>query len=245
MRHGATIWGGENRFAGWGDTPMSATGVAEVRDGARVLCKTGLTFDLCVTSRLRRATDSLGIVGEVMPLGSARLLSDWRLNERHYGALQGETRAAMIERYGNEQVVAWRRSYDARPPLLGDEDPRWLEQIARFPDIPLDSHPRGESLADAVERITPVWTDSIAGALRAGGNVLLVAHTSSMRAIVRAVEGLDDAASAAQRFATAVPRAYAFDEDLRVVSRADITGGLRLRLRHWSARLKPRRLGWI
>jgi len=245
MRHGTTVWGDEGRFVGWGDAPLNATGLDEVRHAAQTLRKAGMDFDLCLTSRLLRARESLRIVEATLEPAEREIISDWRLNERHYGALQGETRAAMIGRYGNDQVVAWRRSYTGVPPPLGDDDPRWLEQLARFPDIPRDRHPRAESLGDAVLRIEPVWHDRIATALRAGNNVLMVGHTSSMRAIVRAIEKLDDSDSAALRFATAVPRYYEFDEDLRVLSSCDLTSGLKLRLRYWGTRLKPRRVGWM
>jgi len=245
MRHGTTVWGHEGRFVGWADTPLNPTGRGEVRNAANTLCKAGVSFDVCFTSRLLRARESLSIVEETMEPTACETISDWRLNERHYGALQGETRAAMVGRYGNDQIVAWRRSYSSQPPPLTDDDPRWLEQIARFPDIPRDQHPRGESLGDAVVRIEPVWHERIAVELRAGKNVLMVAHTSSMRAMVRAIEKSSDSESADMRFATAVPRFYEFDEALGVRSSGDLKSGLRLRLRYWGTRLKPRRLGRI
>ncbi len=245
MRHGATVWGEENRFAGWADTPLSESGFAEAERAAQTLKRADFAFDLCLTSRLTRATQSLDVIKAALQLPESTIRRDWRLNERHYGALQGETRSAMIERHGNAQVVAWRRSYDGRPPLLDPEDARWLEQMARFPDISEADQPRGESLGEAVARVGPVWPEVIAPALRMGKSVLVVAHTSSIRALARAIEGLDDEQSAAFRIATAIPRRYEFDEDLRVVGRADLSEGLKSGLRYWANRLKPRGLGGL
>lgn len=245
MRHGATVWGEENRFAGWADTPLSLTGLAEAERAAQTLRRTGLVFDLCLTSRLLRAEQSLAAVQAMLRLPDEAIARDWRLNERHYGALQGELRAATIERFGNAQVVAWRRSYDVRPPLLDHDDARWHEQLARLADVPERLQPRGESLGNAVERVTPVWSDTIVPALTAGKRVLVVAHTSSIRALARAIEGLDDEASAAFRIATAIPRRYELDADLRVVGRTDLSEGAKARLRYWTNRLKPRRLGGL
>lgn len=245
MRHGATVWGEENRFAGWADTPLSEAGFAEAERAAQTLKRADLAFDLCLTSRLTRATQSLDVIKAALQLPESTIQRDWRLNERHYGALQGETRSAMVERHGNAQVVAWRRSYDRRPPFLDPEDARWQEQIARFPDISEADQPCGESLADAVARVGPVWLEVIAPVLRAGKCVLVVAHTSPIRALARVIEGLDDEQSAAFRIATAIPIRYELDEDLRIVSRADLSEGLKSGLRYWSNRLKPRAFGGL
>jgi len=243
MRHGATVAGEENRFAGWDDTPLSPSGLADAERAAAALKAAGSGFDLCFTSCLTRARQSLEPIARSLGIPDDRTTADWRLNERHYGALQGETRAAMIERHGNARVVAWRRSYETRPPLLEPDDPRFLEQLARLPQIPADQQPRGESLRDAVERVTPAWTGLIAPALRDGNCVLIVAHTSSIRALARTIEGLDDEASAAFRIATAIPRCYQLDDDLRMVERVDLTTGTKSQIRHWANRVKPRWLG--
>jgi 2,3-bisphosphoglycerate-dependent phosphoglycerate mutase len=245
MRHGATVWGEENRFAGWADTPLSASGLAAAERAAVTLAKAGFEFDLCLTSRLTRAEQTLAAIRVKLSLPDPMICRDWRLNERHYGSLQGKTRTAMIERFGNAQIVEWRRSYEARPPLLEPEDPRWLEQLARLPDLPLQHQPAGESLGDAVERVSPVWAEVIAPALRADKCVLVVAHTSSIRAIVRAIEGLDDARSASFRIATAIPRCYELSRSLSVVGTTDLSDGMESRLRYWANRLKPRRLGGV
>lgn len=243
MRHSATVSGQENRFAGWDDTRLSSTGLAAAERAAATLAAAKFIFDICLTSRLVRAEQSLAFVQDRLRLPDRAIQRDWRLNERHYGSLQGETREAMIEQYGNAQVVEWRRSYDARPPQLDLQDPRWHEQLARFPDIPAQHQPRGESLRDAVMRVSPVWSELIAPALRAGKCVFVAAHTSSIRAIARSIEGLDDDQSAAFRIATAIPRCYELDGDLGVIGRTDLIQGMESRLRYWANRLKPRRLG--
>jgi 2,3-bisphosphoglycerate-dependent phosphoglycerate mutase len=245
MRHGATILGEEKRFSGWADTPLSEIGLAAAERSAIALENAGFIFDLCLTSRLARAQQSLAIIQARLHLPDSVIRRDWRLNERHYGSLQGEMRTEMIERFGNAQVAEWRRSYDARPPSLDIEDPRWREQLVRLPDISAQHQPRGESLRDAVERVTPVWSELIAPALKAKKTVLVVAHTSSIRAIARSIEGLDDAESAAFRIATAIPRCYELDGDLGVVGRTDLSRGMGSHLRYWSNRLKPRWLGGL
>ncbi|MGE3832554.1 MAG: 2,3-bisphosphoglycerate-dependent phosphoglycerate mutase, partial [Parvibaculaceae bacterium] len=166
------------------------------------------------------------------------------LNERHYGALQGETRGAMITRYGNAQVVQWRRAYDEVPPLLEDGDPRWAEQLNRLKEVPFDRQPRAESLRQAAERVAPSWHEAMVPALKAGGNLLVVAHTSALRGLARVIEHLSDEQCEAFRIATAIPRLYVLGDDLRVQEKADLNEGLGSSLRYWGNRLKPRGLGW-
>ena len=245
LRHGATVYGKENRFAGWADTPLSATGLAEAERAAQILKRIGLAFDLCLTSRLARAQQTLAVIQTTLRLPNSVIRCDWRLNERHYGGLQDETRTAMIKRFGNAQVVDWRRSYDARPPLLDTEDARFREQLARFPDVHPQHQPRGECLRDAVLRVSPVWPELIVPALKSGKCVLVVAHTSSCRALARAIEGLNDEESAAFRIATAVPRCYELDGALGVIGRTDLRKGMKSNLRYWANRLKPRWLGGL
>ena len=244
MRHGATKWSQENRFAGWADAALSDKGLAEARKAAQTLKKAALTFDLCFTSFLSRASRTLDIVIRELGIAEELVKSDWRLNERHYGALQGESRSAMISRYGNAQVVQWRRAYEEVPPPLEGGDPRWSEQLARLDMVPLDRQPRAESLRQAAERVAPAWEDSLAPALKAGRNLLVVTHTSSIRGLARMIEHLSDEQCEAFRIATAIPRVYVLDDDLRVQEKADLNEGLGSSLRYWGNRLKPRRLGW-
>lgn len=245
MRHGATLWGQENRFAGWADTPLSDTGTKEALDATQTLAKAGFAFDICYTSKLQRAQQTLAIIagGEGPTLG--KIISDWRLNERHYGALQGETRASMIEKYGNQQVVEWRRSYTAVPPPLTPDDPRWQEQLQRLPEITVDHQPRTESMAQAAERVVPFWRTQMIPELKDGKQILVVAHTSSIRGLVRVIEDLGDEEVADFRIATAIPLVYLLDGDLKVIRCTDLSDGMLSNLRYWTNRLKPRRLGWI
>jgi 2,3-bisphosphoglycerate-dependent phosphoglycerate mutase len=245
MRHGSTLWGQENRFAGWGDTPLNEDGLTEAKNAARTLAKANFSFSSCYTSELLRARQTLSALvnsGLALP---ANTHFDWRLNERHYGALQGETRAVMIKKYGNNQVVEWRRSYTAIPPPLHENDPRWLEQLQRLPNLTSAEHPKTESMAIAADRVAPVWHTRIAPDLKNGKQVLVVAHTSSIRGLARAIEGLSDEASEDFRVATAIPVVYEFDDDLKVVNKSDLTDGLSGSIRYWTNQLKPRNLGWI
>jgi 2,3-bisphosphoglycerate-dependent phosphoglycerate mutase len=244
MRHGATTWSQENRFAGWADASLSPKGLEEARKAAKSLKKAEISFDICFTSLLSRASQTLDAVTAELGIAQERVKRDWRLNERHYGALQGEPRSAMIQRYGNAQVVQWRRAYDEAPPLLGDGDPRWLEQLDRLKQVPLASQPRSESLRAAAERVAPVWDELMAPALKDGRNLLVVAHTSAIRGLARVIEQLTDEQCEAFRIATAIPRVYALGNDLKIQEKADLNEGLGSSLRYWSNRLKPRGLGW-
>jgi 2,3-bisphosphoglycerate-dependent phosphoglycerate mutase len=245
MRHGATLWGQENRFAGWADSPLSDTGTKEAQGAAQTLAEAGLAFDISFTSSLKRAQQTLDIVAKSKGTFIGNIISDWRLNERHYGALQGETREAMIERYGNQQVVDWRRSYAAVPPSLTEDDPRWQEQLQRLPGISIDDQPKSESMAMAALRVEPIWHTRIAPELRSGKRLLVVAHTSSIRGLARVIEGLNDEAAADFRIATAIPLIYLLDDNLKFIKRTDLNDGVASNLRYWINRLKPRRLGWI
>jgi 2,3-bisphosphoglycerate-dependent phosphoglycerate mutase len=242
MRHGATVWGQENKFAGWGDTALNPAGVQEAEAAGKALLRSGLVFDAVVTSRLLRAQQTVNAVLREMSASDLAVLADWRLNERHYGALQGNSRSSMINHYGNLQVVAWRRSYHSVPPELTDDDPRWLEQLQRLPDVPIYAHPRSESMAMAAQRSQSVWHSKIAPQLRDGKRLLVVAHTSSLRGLSKVIHGLDDTAAEEFRIATAIPRHYSFDAALNLVEYRDIQSGAKSKLRMWVNRIKPK--GW-
>jgi 2,3-bisphosphoglycerate-dependent phosphoglycerate mutase len=244
MRHGATVWGGENRFAGWGDTPLSEAGKAESLAAARALAQLQPVFDQVFTSRLLRARQTHDILSQHLSNSGSILIQDWRLNERHYGALQEHSRADMIALYGNAQVVAWRRSYDAVPPPLPLDDPRWHEQLQRFPDVEPQLQPRAESIAMAAQRAGAVWHETLAPRLRAGESLLVVAHTSSLRGLSKIIHGLDDTAAAEFRIATAIPRLYHFSDTLELVDHIDIQSGARSQVRTWLNRFKPKRWGF-
>ncbi|MEP3231701.1 MAG: 2,3-bisphosphoglycerate-dependent phosphoglycerate mutase [Hyphomicrobiales bacterium] len=245
VRHGATQSAKENRFAGWADTPLTKSGQHEALLAAQSLKRAGHVFDVCYTSQLMRAKQTTLIMANELGLSEDAITYDWRLNERHYGALQGELRGEMIEQHGNAKVVEWRRDYHAVPPKLEKSDPRWIEQLDRLPDIPVDLQPQSESMAQAAKRVEPLWNNEIGSALKANKRVLIVAHTSSIRGLARCIEGLDDAQCGAYRISTAIPQYYKLDDDLAVVENKHLTSGLSSKIRYWANRKKPRWLGRI
>ncbi len=231
VRHGRTVWGEENRFTGWGDTPLHPTGFKEAEDAGKLLKKHRFRFGASFASRLIRSAQTLDVIAEELGESAGERRSDWRLNERHYGALQGESREAIAKVWGSEKVAEWRRSFHGLPPALDDDDPRFLEQLERFPDIDRALHPRTESMAQGAARTFPVWRDEIAPILRRGEDVLVVAHTSPIRGIARAIKNLSDEECGAYRVANAVPQRFVFDGDLKLVDSGFILGGLSDRLR--------------
>jgi 2,3-bisphosphoglycerate-dependent phosphoglycerate mutase len=246
VRHGKTEWSNQNRFAGWADAPLSTTGEQEARAAGRSLAAAGFRFDLCCTSLLSRAGRTLEILLEELGRPQVEVVRSWRLNERHYGALQGQVRAKVALQYGNDQVALWRRSFDAAPPELPDGDPRLPSLDPLYAGLDPALLPRSESLAQAAERVTPWWRDFLVPRLRRGDLVLVVAHTSSIRGLVRQIEGLDDNASAAFRIATALPVVYSLDEALRVQDKQEITADWSSRMRNFLTKHKPgKRISWI
>lgn len=240
LRHGETQWARENRFAGWGDTALSEAGKTEVAHAAKAIVRQGMTFQRCYTSRLLRANQTVEILRD-NNVQFAGTISDWRLNERHYGALQGLTRSAVIEKYGNAQTVEWRRSFTETPPSLEQADPRWHEQLQRFSDVDAKLQPAAESIKTAAERVSGIWQDVILPDLQLGHNTLLVAHTSSIRGITRLIENLDDEQTAAFRIATSMPIVYDFAPDLVSFAKREIFTGTKGLIRQLANRLKPRR----
>ena len=242
LRHGKTLWTEEKRFAGWGNAPLSERGLDEALSAARTLKTSSATFDMCFTSCLERAKHTAQIINDelLMPVGDIQYR--WRLNERHYGALQGELRRDMVEKHGSSDVMKWRSSYHDTPPKLSGDDPRWQEQLDRLPEVPVDQHPRSESMSEAARRTLPLWRDEIKPALRAGKNILIIAHTNSIRSIIRDIEGFNDAQSAAFRISTAVPRHYEFNEDLKPIKVTDLTRGTKARIHQWA---RQRQMKWL
>lgn len=244
MRHGTTVWAEDGRFAGWGDAPLSPSGEDLAYKAGGLLKQRHLTFDACHTSKLTRARTTLDIVLEALGDPVPTIHHDWRLNERHYGMLQEKSRSAMAECYGSEAVIAWRRSYRARPPALEDGDPRWLEQRQRFPDLLEADMPRSESLEDGVLRVEPYWRDCLVPLLEADKKVLVVAHTCSIRGLVRLLDGLSDEEAEAFRIPTAVPVVYQLDSNLRPTQSEELVSGATNRWRVFRSRLKPRWMYW-
>ena len=246
VRHGKTEWSSQNRFAGWADAPLSATGEQEARGAGQALATAGYRFDLCCTSYLSRAARTLEIMLQELQQAEVPVERSWRLNERHYGTLQGCNRAKMALQHGNDQVAAWRRSFDAVPPALPDDDPRLPSLDPLYAGIDPALLPRTESLEQAAARVAPWWRDVLAPRLGQGQTVLVVAHTSSIRGLVRELEGLSGEEAAAFRIATALPLVYTLDAELRVTDRQELTSGWSSRVRKFLNKHKPgTRISWV
>jgi 2,3-bisphosphoglycerate-dependent phosphoglycerate mutase len=215
LRHGESTWNKENRFTGWTDVDLSETGVAEAHAAGRLLRAEGFTFDIAYTSVLRRAIRTLWIGLEEMDQMWLPTVGTWRLNERHYGALQGLNKAETAAKFGDEQVKLWRRSYDVPPPALSDDDERFPGRDPRYAGVADADIPRCESLKDTVARFLPFWHDTIAPSLRQGNRVLVAAHGNSIRAIVKYLDDMSDADIVALNIPTGVPLVYDLDDDLR------------------------------
>jgi len=211
LRHGESDWNRENRFTGWTDVDLSARGVDEARAAGRLLKAEGCAFDLACTSVLKRAIRTLHLALEELDLLWLPVQKDWRLNERHYGALQGLNKSEMAAKFGEPQVLAWRRSYDTPPPALADGDPRYEGRDPRYAGVAV---PRSECLKDTVARVIPCWQDSIAPAVRAGKRLLVAAHGNSLRALIKHLDGVSDADIVGLNVPTGVPLVYELDAAL-------------------------------
>jgi len=216
LRHGESQWNLENRFTGWTDVDLSAEGEQQAERAGRLLHGGGYTFDLAYTSYLKRAIRTLWVGLRFMDRMWIPEVKDWRLNERHYGALQGENKRAFEEIYGREQVHRWRRAYDVRPPRLEPDDPRHPRFEAKYQGIDPGSIPDSESLADTVNRVLPCWRELISPRVQAGGDLLVAAHGNSLRALVKYLDGLSDEAVANLNIPLAVPRVYEFGKGLAI-----------------------------
>lgn len=217
LRHGESAWNRENRFTGWVDVPLSTKGVEEAVTAGRVLKKEGYSFDIAYTSVLKRAIKTLWLVLEEMDLMWIPEVRSWRLNERHYGALQGLDKAQTAEKFGFEQVHIWRRSYDIQPPSLTLEDPRYPGQDPRYADLRPEELPLTECLKDTVDRFLPYWHETIAPAVKAGKRVLISAHGNSLRALVKYLDEITEKEIAELNIPTGIPLVYELDNDLRPV----------------------------
>ena len=215
IRHGESTWNKENLFTGWTDVDLSEKGIEEAREGARALKEGGYTFDIAYTSVLKRAIRTLWFVLDKMDLMWIPVVRDWRLNERHYGALQGLNKAQTAEKYGEAQVKIWRRSYDIQPPALEKSDPRWPGHDRRYQDLRPEQVPLTECLKDTVERFLPCWHERIAPDVRAGQRVLVAAHGNSLRALVKYLDNISDEEIVGLNIPTGMPLVYELDSDLR------------------------------
>src|SRR5919108_4653531 len=212
LRHGESTWNRENRFTGWTDVDLAPSGIEEARNAGRQLRSGGYEFDIAFTSVLKRAIRTLWIALDELDRMWLPMEKSWRLNERHYGALQGLNKAEMAAKYGEAQVLTWRRSYDIAPPELAPSDERYEGNDPRYAGIKV---PRSECLKDTVARVLPYWESSIAPAVRAGKRVLIAAHGNSLRALVKHLDGISDEAIVKLNIPTGVPLVYELDELLK------------------------------
>ncbi len=217
LRHGESEWNRENRFTGWTDVPLSETGLAEAAEAGRTLAAEGIRPDVLHTSLLTRAIQTAHHALLALDRPWIPVRRHWRLNERHYGALQGLDKKETAREHGEEQVFQWRRSYDVPPPPLAPDDPRHPRHDVRYAELPPDLLPASECLADVVGRMLPYWHDAIVPDLRAGRCVLVVAHGNSLRALVKHLDGISDEAIPKLNIPTGIPLRYELDGDLNVV----------------------------
>lgn len=218
VRHGESTWNRENRFTGWTDVDLSERGVEEAREGARLLAAEGFDFDVAYTSVLRRAIRTLWITLDEMDRMWLPVHRHWRLNERHYGALQGLNKAEMAERFGEEQVLIWRRSYATPPPELERDDPRFPGFDRRYASLTPEQLPVTEALQDTVARVLPLWHETLAPLIRSGARLLIAAHGNSLRALVKYLDGISEQEIVGLNIPTGVPLVYELDADLRPIS---------------------------
>lgn len=217
LRHGESLWNRENRFTGWTDVDLSEKGVQEAIEAARVLKAEGFGFDVAFTSVLRRAIKTLWIVLEEMDLMWIPVHNSWRLNERHYGALQGLNKAEMAARHGEAQVKIWRRSYDIPPPPLAPDDPRHPGRDPRYASLAPEELPLTEALKDTVARFLPYWHETIAPTVRSGARVLIAAHGNSLRALVKYLDQISEQDIVELNIPTGIPLVYELDPAFRPV----------------------------
>lgn len=215
LRHGESIWNRENLFTGWTDIDLSEKGVQEAKEAGVTLKQEGFSFDLVFTSLLKRAIRTAWIVLDEMDLMWIPIQLDWRLNERHYGALQGLNKAQTAENYGDAQVKLWRRSYDIRPPALEPADPRYPGNDPRYRELTKQQLPLTECLKDTVERFLPCWHELITPSIRSGKQVLIAAHGNSLRALVKYLQQVPEQEIVDLNIPTGVPLVEELDEDLR------------------------------
>ncbi|QYF95001.1 2,3-diphosphoglycerate-dependent phosphoglycerate mutase [Massilia sp. PAMC28688] len=217
MRHGESTWNLENRFTGWTDVDLTEKGVKEAKQAGQVLKEAGFTFDLAYTSVLKRAIRTLWLALDDMDMMWLPIKNDWRLNERHYGALQGLDKGETAAKYGDAQVLVWRRSYDTPPPALEASDERTSFADPRYAGVPKDSIPLTECLKDTVARVMPVWDDEIAPAIRAGKKILISAHGNSLRALIKMLDGISDEDIVSLNIPNGQPLVYELDADLKPI----------------------------
>ena len=217
LRHGESTWNRENRFTGWTDVDLAPSGIEEARKAGQLLKSGGYDFDLACTSVLKRAIRTLWLALDELDRMWLPVQKSWRLNERHYGALQGLNKAETAAEYGEAQVHAWRRSYATPPPPLDPADERWPGHDPRYQGVAAADLPRSEALADTVARFLPYWHDTIAPDIRSGRRVLIAAHGNSLRALVKYLDGVSEEEIVGLNIPTGIPLVYELEDDLRPI----------------------------
>jgi 2,3-bisphosphoglycerate-dependent phosphoglycerate mutase len=217
LRHGESTWNKENRFTGWTDVDLSEKGIAEAHEGGRLLREGGYVFDVAHTSVLKRAIRTLWIALDEMDQMWLPVYRTWRLNERHYGALQGLNKAETAAKYGNDQVHLWRRSYDVQPPALTKDDPRYPGHDPRYAGLTASELPLTECLKDTVARFLPYWHETIVPELKAGKRVLIAAHGNSLRALVKYLDNISEEEIVELNIPTGIPLVYELDDELKPI----------------------------
>ncbi len=217
IRHGESTWNLENRFTGWTDVELTPTGIEQARNAGRLLKAEGYEFDVCYTSVLKRAIHTLWLTLDEMGRTWLPVVKSWRLNERHYGGLQGLDKAETAKEYGDAQVLVWRRSYDTPPPALDANDPRGQRQDVRYAKLDAEQIPLTECLKDTVERVMPFWNESMAPAIKAGKRVVVAAHGNSIRALVKYLDNISDDDIVGLNIPNGIPLVYELDENLKPI----------------------------
>ncbi len=215
LRHGESVWNKENRFTGWTDVDLSDQGVFEAQKSGDVLKEEGYTFDMAYTSVLKRAIRTLWITLDKLDLMWIPVERSWRLNERHYGSLQGLNKAEMAGKFGEEQVHIWRRSYDIRPPALEKDDERFPGNDPRYKNLTEKELPLTECLKDTVDRFLPYWKDTIAPSIKSGKKIIIAAHGNSLRALVKYLDNVPEDEIVGLNIPTGIPLVYELDDDLK------------------------------
>ena len=222
IRHGESAWNLENRFTGWKDVDLSPKGIEEAKAAGKILKEMNLTFDVAYTSYLKRAIKTLNIVLEEMDELYIPVYKSWRLNERHYGALQGLNKAETAKIYGDEQVHIWRRSFDIAPPSIDKDSEYYPKSDRRYADLPDSEIPLGESLKDTIARVLPYWHSDISKSLQEGKNVIVAAHGNSLRALIKYLLNISNEDILNLNLVTGKPMVFEIDKDLKVISAPEL-----------------------
>ena len=217
IRHGESTWNLENRFTGWTDVPLTDTGIAQAQNAGRLLKADNYEFDVAYTSVLKRATHTLWHCLDQMDRTYLPVVHSWRLNERHYGALQGLNKAETAKQYGDDQVLVWRRSYDTPPPALEATDPRCERSDPRYAKQTAEQVPLTECLKDTVDRVLPFWNEAMAPAIKAGKRIVLAAHGNSIRALIKYLDNISDDDIVGLNIPNGIPLVYELDENLKPI----------------------------